>query len=561
MLEELVIRDYAIIDKLSVRFEPGLNLLSGETGAGKSILIGALGFLLGARADTGIIRAEAEEALVSAVFSVSGNSESQKWLENHDLMSDDGNIIIRRGLKRTGRGSSYVQDIPVSRAELQELAASIIEIHGQRDGLALLKKEKQRELLDLYAGLTDELGSYSLLYQELSIKRRALDSMLKSAADRERESELLKFAIEEIAAAAPKTEEENELLEEERLLSQYEKLYSAVSQAHELLSDSEGIVARARKAKQLLETATAIDSRLSDEARRFSDAYYELDDLGGIVGSYLGRLGIDPDRLEEIEARLALLQKLKRKYGDSIAEVLDYRKEAESKLSSIEHWDEDREKLGKDLARLEELAHKAAEKISASRNNASLALDAAIQGIIATLGMPHARFKTRLDRISPNTGKVVLGPFGYDEVEFYVSANKGEPLRALSDVASGGELSRIMLALKTVIAGDTPTLIFDEIDTGIGGEVALSVGRHLAELSANRQILCISHLASLAARADNHLMVVKKLEGNRTVTRIEQLGNDNRVREIARMLSGDSGSKASLEHAAELITKLKRMRG
>jgi len=561
MLEELVIRDYAIIDKLSVRFEPGLNLLSGETGAGKSILIGALGFLLGAKADTGIIRAEAEEALVSAVFSVSGNSEGQKWLENHDLMADDGNIIIRRGLKRTGRGSSYVQDIPVSRAELQELAASIIEIHGQRDGLALLKKEKQRELLDLYAGLTDELVSYSLLYQELSIKRRALDSMLKSAADRERESELLKFAIEEIAAAAPKTEEENELLEEERLLSQYEKLYSAVSQAHELLSDSEGIVARARKAKQLLETATAIDSRLSDEARRFSDAYYELDDLGGLVGSYLGRLGIDPGRLEEIEARLALLQKLKRKYGDSIAEVLDYRKEAESKLSSIEHWDEDREKLEKDLARLEELAHKAAEKISVSRNKASLALDAAIQGIIATLGMPHARFKTKLDRIPPNTGKVVLGPFGYDEVEFYVSANKGEPLRALSDVASGGELSRIMLALKTVIAGDTPTLIFDEIDTGIGGEVALSVGRHLAELSANRQILCVSHLASLAARADNHLMVVKKLEGNRTVTRIEQLENDNRVREIARMLSGDSGSKASLEHAAELITKLKRTRG
>lgn len=561
MLEELVIKDYAIIDKLTVHFEAGLNLLSGETGAGKSILIGALGFILGAKADTGIIRAGAEETSVSAVFSIEENNESLSWLAEHDIKAEEGSIIIRRGLKRNGRGSSYVQDIPVSRTDLQELAVNLIEVHGQRDGLALLKKEKQRDLLDLYAGLKNDLLDYSLLYQDLSIKRKALEAMRIGAANKERELELLKYSIEEISVVTPKIDEDNELLEEEGLLSQYEKLYSAVSQAQDLLTDAEGIIAKARKTKLLLETASGIDQHLSDEAKRFVDAYYELEDLGEIVSSYLSRMSFDPKRLEEIETRLALLQKLKRKYGQDISEVLKYKEEAEKKLQAIQNWDEDQEKLENELAALEQKAYLAAENLSTKRSKAASGMDAEILEILTTIGMPHARFKTRIERLPSSGGKVVLGPYGYDDVEFYISANKGEPQQALSNVASGGELSRIMLALKTVIAGDTPSLIFDEIDTGIGGEVALSVGKHLSELSNNRQILCISHLASIAARADNHLMVIKKLEENRTVTRIVQLKNENRTREISRMLSGDSDSKASLDHAAELIAKLKRTRG
>ncbi|MBN2875239.1 MAG: DNA repair protein RecN, partial [Spirochaetales bacterium] len=393
--------------------------------------------------------------------------------------------------------------------------------------------------------------------------RKSLATMASSEAERERELELLRYAVEEIDTVSPRVGEEDELTDEERRLSQHERLFAAVAQTRELLVEADGAIARLRKARVQLESAGAIDTRLVAQAKRLDDAYYELEDIGESVTTYVDQLSFDPGRLEDIEARLATVQRLKRKYGPELSSVLEYRTEAAERLTRLENWEEDRSGLEKEVAELEERVRFEAERLYVARTAASRRLEEAVVAIMTTLGMPNARFVVKLERISAVNGKVAVGPYGIDELEFYVSTNKGEPLRPLAAVASGGELSRVMLAIKSVLADDggATTMVFDEVDTGIGGEVALGVGLHLAGLAARRQVLCITHLASIAARADNHLMVAKHVEGDRTVTRITRLESLARVHEIARMLSGDSTSRASLDHAAELLSKLGTTRG
>ena len=563
MLEELFIRDFAIIERLSLRFERGLNLLTGETGAGKSILIGALGFLLGNKADTGIIRSGADETLVSATLDVSANADAKAWLASHDMDAEDGTVILRRGLKNNGRGSVYIQNVPVLRQDLVDFSSLLIEVHGQRDSQALLKKDKHRQILDRYAGIESDVAAYGKLYTEFGAKRKLLESLALSEAERARDLELLGYAIEEIDGLKPVAGEEEALAEEELRLSGYERLFGAVAQACELLSDQDGALNKLRKARVQLEAAQAIDQRLSEASRRVDDAYYELEDVSQALGSYADQLQYDPSRLEEIEGRLSALQKLKRKYGATLHEVLRYRADAQAQLARLENWAEDRAALEAEAAALEALVYERAEGLSASRSAGAMELEASVAAILKTLGMPNARFSVALERKPLADGKVVVGPYGADEPEFFVSANKGEPLRPLALVASGGELSRIMLALKTVLAkaDGVPTMIFDEIDTGIGGEVALGVAEHLAGLSAAKQVFCITHLASIAVRADNHYKVEKHVEGERTVTKVSRLDGDTRVREIARMLSGDAESAASLAHAEQLLNKLGRTRG
>ena len=563
MLEELTIRDFAIIDKLSLRFDKGLSLLTGETGAGKSILIGALGFLLGNKADTGIIRAGAEETLVTGIIDVEGNDEALGWLSEHGITAEDGSVILRRGLKRTGRGSIHIQNVPVVRQELQEFAGMLVEMHGQRDGHALLKKERHRALIDRFAGVEADVAAYAAVYEELVSTRKTLETMTNSEAERAREMELLRFSVEEIEASALRPNEESELELEELRLSQHEKLFAAVSQARELLSDADGVVPRLRKARTQLESAGMIDQRLADSARRLDDAYYELEDIGESLVTYADQMLFDPARLEAIESRLAILQRLKRKYGATIDDVIEYGRNSAERLSRLENWEENRAGIEQRVRDLEAQAVTKAQSLSITRKGAAAKLDAAVCSILANLGMANARMVTRIEQLPLADGKVVVGPYGLDDIEFYVSANKGEPLRPLADVASGGELSRIMLSLKTVLAedGGAPTMVFDEIDTGIGGEVALGVGLHLANLAAAKQVLCITHLASIAARADTHYMVSKRVDGERTVTKVTRLEGDDRVREIARMLSGDAESRTSIDHAADLVAKLGSTRG
>jgi len=569
MIEELSVRDFALIERLQVSLGPGLTILSGETGAGKSLLIGAIGFLLGMKSDTGVIRTGAEEALVTGVIDVAKNSEALAWLSAHGLECEDGRVILRRGIKSNGRGSVFIQNQPALRSDLVALTSLLIDLHGQHEQQTLLSPENHRRLLDRFAGIEDEVKAYGQRFADLSAKRKDFEAALASEQERAREIEFLRYAIDEISKAKLKRGEEEELEAEEKLLAGYEKLYAAVDEAHESLraegDDSgeggerpaEGALATLRRTRSALEAAQNTDQSLADLSRRADDAYYELEDIADSLRSYLGGLKFSPDRLEEVESRLAEIQKLKKKYGASIDDILNQLDRDTDQLSRLENWEENREGLASEIAQLEKEVLASALKISAERSAAAASLQSRIEAILRTLGMPNARFLVRIERKQLEEGKPVVGPYGVDDVEFLIAPNPGESPKALARIASGGELSRVALAAKTILAeSDTvDTLIFDEIDAGIGGEVAVAVGEHLAALGKTRQVLCITHLASIAARADNHYRVEKQIADGRTTTLLSRMDGRARAEEIARMLAGDPEEEASVAHAIELLRK------
>ena len=558
MLEELSVRDFALIERLSVSFSEGLTILTGETGAGKSLLIGAIGFLLGAKADTGSIRAGTDECLVTGIVDVTRNAGAKAWLCARGIEPEDGKVLIRRSLKANGRGSSFIQNQPALRSDLAELTSLVVDLHGQHEHQSLIAPENHRRLLDRYARIESEVEEFSRLFANLAAERRAFASALASAQERTREMEFLAFAVEEMAKAKLKRGEEEELAAEERLLSQHEKLFAAVESAHAALVESgEGAIPALRRARPSLEAAVGVDPVLADLARRTDDAFYELEDVADSIRSYRDTLRFSPERLEEVESRLAEIGKLKKKYGATIDEVLTRLDEDRARLSRLETWEEDRGEIESRIAGMEAELARAASSLSERRRAASGPLRERIEAIIRTLGMPRARFVPRISRKEDGEGKPVAGPYGTDDVEFMIAPNPGEPLKPLARIASGGELSRLALAAKTVLADsdEVDTLIFDEVDAGIGGEVALAVGEHLKALGAAKQVLCITHLASIAVRADNHFRVGKEISGGRTSTSLARMEGRARAEEIARMLAGDPREEASVAHAMELLRK------
>ncbi len=559
MLEELSVRDFALIDRLQVSLGDGMTILSGETGAGKSILIGAIGFLLGGKVDTGVIRTGADEALVTGIIDVSRNPEAGRWLETRGLQAEDGKVLVRRGIKSNGKGSVFIQNQSALRSDLVELTSLLVDLHGQHEHQSLLAIENHRRLLDRFARIEDEVAAFSARFAELSAKRRAFESALASEREKARELEFLRYAVEEIGKAKLKRGEESELEAEELLLAQHEKLHGAVGQAHESLvgGGSGAALAPLRHLRSSLEAASAIDPGLFDMSRRADDAFYELEDIADSLRRYLENQRYSPERLEEIESRLAEIHKLKKKYGATVEDVLLRLEEDKARLSRLETWEEDKEGLAAEITALESRVLEDALSISRKRSEAASSLQKAIEAVLKTLGMPNARFVVRVTRKEPEEGSPVVGPSGVDEVEYLIAPNQGEPLRPLVRIASGGELSRVALAAKTVLAAsDTvDTLIFDEVDAGIGGEVAVAVGEHLAALGEKRQVLCITHLASIAARADNHYRVEKEVRDGRTSTRLSRMDGRVRAEEIARMLAGDPKEEASIVHAMELLRK------
>lgn len=560
MLEELTVRDFALIERLSVSFTGGLNILTGETGAGKSLLVGAIGFLLGAKADTGVIRTGAEESLVTGVLDVSRNAEAREWLRSRGLEPEDGRVLVRRGIKANGRGSAYIQNQSALRSDLAELTSLLVDLHGQHEHQSLLLPENHRKLLDRYARIEDEVSGFSSRFSALAAEKRAFESALASEAERSREIEFLRFAVEEISKAKLRAGEEAELEGEERLLSQHEKLFAAVEAAHGALTggeDGEGGLASLRRLRSGLETAGAIDPGLSDLARRSDDAFYELEDVADSLRQYLGSLSFRPERLEEVEGRLAEIRKLKKKYGATVEDVLGRLDEDQGRLSRLETWEEDKGEIERRIAAMETEVLAAALAISEKRKASASGLQSKIEAIVRTLGMPSAKFFARVGRKDTDEGRPVVGPYGVDEVEFLIAPNPGESAKPLARIASGGELSRVALAAKTVMAGTdfVDCLIFDEVDAGIGGEVAVAVGEHLKELGKTKQVLCITHLASIAVRADNHYRVEKDVSGGRTSTRLSRMDGRVRAEEIARMLAGDPREEASIAHATELLRK------
>jgi len=577
MLEELVIRNYALIDSISLSFRSGFNVLTGETGAGKSIIVGSLSFLMGGKAETDVIRSGTEEASVSAVVSIGkDNTEAMEWLKSRDIPSEEDTIIIRRNIRTSGRSSVFIQETPVTRADLAAFMALLFDLHGQHNHESLLHKENHRRYLDRFAGIEEEVRAYGKVFMELAEKRKALEASYSSQRDREARLELLRYAVEEITAAAPRGGELRELENEAQKLSDFEKLAGHVNGAAACLFDGEeSVLGLARRARNSLDSASAIDTSLTALQRRLEDMYYEAEDIAGEFRSYRDGLSYDPRRQEAVDERLALLYKLKRKYGETEGApqgdaahpeeaahpedaILAYRTAAEAEIETLSGAEENREKLKAEIAALEKEISTRAAALRQKRIAAAADLGQKVSGILKRLGMPNARFapsvtaKTRED----SAQTPVYGIWGAEDVEFLISANSGEPLKDLSRVASGGELSRVMLAIKSVLSsGDSiETLVFDEIDTGIGGEVALAVGEYLEKIGKYRQIFCVTHLASIAVRADNHFKVEKRTEGGRTFTGVGPLNAQGRKKEIARMLAGDSG-EAALAHADDLILK------
>ncbi|MDR2608473.1 MAG: DNA repair protein RecN, partial [Treponema sp.] len=528
MIEELTVKNFALIDSLSLSFQGAFNVLTGETGAGKSIIVGALSFLLGGKADVDVIRTGSEEASVSALVSVDpGNTEAAGWLKSRDIETEDGRLIIRRNIKSSGRNSIFIQSTPVTRTDLAEFMSFLFDLHGQHSHESLLKKETHRRYLDRFASLDEEVRDFGRVFTALTEKKRILEASLSSEKERENRIEILGFAAEEIGKAAVKPGEIAELETEARRLGDFEKLAGFVNSGAAVLFDEElSVLTLARKARNALDNASAIDEGLQGIQKRIEALYYEAEDIAAEFRSYRDGLRYDPKRLEEVEERLALLFRLKKKYAAGISSgsaeeaILAYREDALAEIEELSNAAENRDKLKAEIGALEKDIVSGAAAISSKRSAAAVSLSEGITAILKRLGMPNARFSATVQkrRREGDSGGLVYGLWGADEVEFLISANAGEPLKDLSRIASGGELSRVMLAIKTVLASsdNLETLVFDEIDTGIGGEVALAVGEYMAKIGEIKQIFCVTHLASIAVRADNHLKVEKKTEGGRT---------------------------------------------
>ncbi|MFZ4616331.1 MAG: DNA repair protein RecN [Rectinemataceae bacterium] len=562
MLEELNVRDFALIDKLAVDFTSGFTILSGETGAGKSLLIGAIGFLLGAKADTGIIRTGAEEAVVMGQFDLGGNQAALDWLAAKALPVEDTTLVVRRSLRSNGRGQVLLQGQPVLRSDLGALMNLLVDLHGQHEQQSLLQPDHHRILVDRYAVLEEELREFAGAFSALSRKRKDFESAEMSERERLRELEFLRFSVAEIEAARLRPGELQELETEERMLAQHERLFASIEGAYHILREGEdehasSTLAALRKARVALDAASEIDPSLSGIAQRLDDAFFELEDISGSLRSYAGSLRFDPGRLEAIEGRLAEIGKLRKKYGDTVEEILSRLEGDRERIGTLSTWEEAKEDLARQIISLESEVQKRALGISERRTLAAKELATRVEALLPPLGMGRARFAINVSRKTLPDGKVSVGPHGMDEVEFLISPNPGEAMRPLARIASGGELSRVALAVKTIFAAEdvASTLIFDEIDSGIGGEIAVAVGEHLEALGEGKQVLCITHLASIAARADNHYRVEKSVDSGRTSTRLVRMEGRARAEEIARMLAGDPREEASIAHATELLRK------
>ena len=564
MLEDISIKDFALIDSLSLELRPGFTVFTGETGTGKSVLIGSISFLLGGKPQADTVRTGADEAWAAGTVNVANNTDALEWLAEHGIEADAGRVLLKRNAKAaSGRSTCWIQGVPVARAELAEFTSFLVDIHGQHDHQSLMKPQEHRRFLDAYAGVEEEVAAFSVLYAELAAarkKRQEIDDAGKSRAER---MELLSFAVAEIKEAKLEAGEDDSLEAEEARLSQHERLISCLDQCANALgagsasSQQEGAIPLLKKALSLLQTAGAIDGALAAQAARLEGVFYEAEDAAAEVAAYLNSALFDPARLEAVEERLSLLYKLKKKYGPALDDVIAYGDAAEKELEELSNADESRAELDALIARLEKRLLADGNALSKKRQAAAATMEKGVEEVLASLGMAGTRFKVRLTPKEGGAGMRTASQYGFDDIEFMISTNRGEPLKPLSKIASGGEISRVMLALKTALADadKIDTLIFDEIDVGIGGETAVAVGEHIHRLSRGRQILCITHLASIACQADNHIRIEKSSDGEKTRTSAREITGEERAEEISRMLSGGGGGVVSLNHARELLEK------
>lgn len=574
MLEDLTIKDFALIDSDYLEFTKGFTVLSGETGAGKSILIGALSFLLGGKAEVSQIRAGKTEASVSGTFLIPEGKiregltaedepyNAREWLFLHGIEIENNRVLLRRFIRDSGKSAAWIDNTPVTRSDLADFSSFLVDIHGQHEHQSLMKVSEHRKFLDARAGILEEVEKFKSLYAELVSKRKQLMAYSMSDSERLRKLDMMNFAVKEISEAKLKQNEDLELEDEQSRLSSFEKIYSDVESINSVLGDSESsIISLLKKIKRDSAHICEMDKSVSELDQRLESAFYELSDIAQEFQTYQDKLIFDPKHLQAVEERLSLIYGLKKKYASSVnaplSEVFEFYEKAQAFIDENGEGNNFKEKLEAEIKVLEKEVLQLADKLSEKRKATAQILNSEVDQILSKLGMGGTKFQVSLTQKPGSDIEQTCGPYGKDNVEFLICANPGNPLQPLAKIASGGELSRVMLALKTIFAqtDSVETLIFDEIDTGIGGEVAVDVGAHLKQLAKNRQIFCITHLASIAVYADNQIKIEKSVSGEITSSNVYVVEGENRVREIARMLSGDSDTEQSLQHARTLLSK------
>ncbi len=554
MLRELRIKNLAIIDDLTVKFAEGLNVLTGETGAGKSIVVDALGLSLGDRAQSDLIKSGESEAVVQAYFDL----DSFDDLRDLGIDASDG-LLLKRVISSGGKSRAYINDSMVTLQTLSLVGKSLVDILSQHEHQSLLAQETQRALLDSYGKLLPEKEIVERLYHEVqALKTRHADLRDKSR-ERAQRLDLLKFQLNEIESAGLKSGEKEALEDERKILSNLNKLTELTESAYSALYESEGSCSeRLSKVVSLLREMASIDGSISETLQLVESAMPLVEDASIALGRYRDRFDFEPGRLEHIEDRIDLIKKLEKKYGEGIDSILIYRDRAQTELQEIESAGENLASIETALKIKEEELLKAASVLSEKRKKTARGIEKLISATLLELAFSKAGFRIEMKTETDAEGTLKIGPNGMDKIEFLFSANPGEPLKPLSKIISGGELSRVMLALKSILADvdDVPVLIFDEVDAGIGGKTAESVAKKLAVISGRRQLLCITHLPQIASRGDFHLKIEKKEKGEKVRVEVKELDGKERQDEIARMLSG-TVTEISRRHAEELLERVK----
>lgn len=559
MLTELSIRNFAIIDALNISFADGFNVISGETGAGKSIIIGAVSLLLGDRASADMIRTDEDAAVVEAVFDLRKNPSLQLKLDDLGLDARQG-LTIRRMISRSGKNRIYMNDTPVTLATLSAIGEFLMNICGQHEHQALLNTDHHLDILDEFGGLLMQRSDVAEIFR----RARSLKERHRSLADlREKRSEredFLRFQIREIADAGPAAGEDAALLDEKKRLDSIQKLTDYAGQAHDRIYGKSGCILEAlKRTMNEIREIRAIDPRLSVQEQDLDALYFQLDDTALTLRNYLKRLSSDPERLALIDDRLELLGRLKRKYGGSIESILTRKSAMEAELREIDHADDEMQSVAAELEVQTELLKEKALGLSRERRDRAALLEKAIEQEIRALNMGAAHFQVRF-RDMAGDQDIAGGTFterGMDDVEFYLSTNLGEAPKPMNRIASGGELSRIILAMKNVLArfGAVGTIVFDEVDSGIGGATAEIVGEKLREVALHHQVICITHLPQIACFGDRHYRVVKRESGGKAKTCMEALSREERLDEITRMLGGIELTRKTRDHAREMLEK------
>ena len=549
MLSQLYIENIAVIQKASIQLEEGLNVFTGETGAGKTMLISAINAVLGGRTSREIIRSGERRALVSALFTQLPEQVC-RMVEELGYEAEDGQLMISRELDTEGRGNCRIGGRPATTGLLRQLAGQLIDVHGQRDSQELLSPDRHLSFIDNFGGI--RLEKYQELFHQLADVREELERSRMDESYRLQRQDMLRYQVDEITAAQLSEEEEEELLSQREIIRNAEKITGALGAIYDLLNGTEeqqGLLSSFEALGEELTTASRYLQQLSEYDDRVTETGYDLQELSGTVRDFLDQYNFDPRQLDEIETRVDHIQRLKKKYGREIPDILDYLEHISDELEQLDHSDERIAFLERQEGQLSKEVRNLAAGLTQQRKQAGAELIRLIQQELTYLDMPHVRLALSCQEKEPALN-------GADVMELLISANPGEAPKPLSKIASGGELSRVMLAVKNVLADrdGIGAMIFDEIDTGVSGRAAQKIGRKLRQVACHRQVLCVTHLAPVAAYGTHHLKIYKEIQGERTYTMVRPLSREERVEELARITVGENITPKALESAREMLT-------